>query len=200
MHKTECLAQKFEKSNFLVLFLVATEKKNKEEGEESTVAVPAKKPKPAAKAAAVAKPLRQMMEEDVIPPLQAILESQDDISDIDLSFQDDKLEGFFLKKSIPYSFWAFFPTGNLTGEVLNLLLETLVTENFNGTLCLLVCCLKQEQKDFQFPHTGQVRAPWNHFLSTRGNQLRTTLCFGSRSVLLHKGSSPFGTNEVFVHL
>jgi hypothetical protein len=67
---------------------VATEKKNKEEGEESTVAVPAKKPKPAAKAAAVAKPLRQMMEEDVIPPLQAILESQDDISDIDLSFQD----------------------------------------------------------------------------------------------------------------
>ncbi|AEC05789.1 DUF2996 family protein [Arabidopsis thaliana] len=115
MHKTECLAQKFEKSNFLVLFLVATEKKNKEEGEESTVAVPAKKPKPAAKAAAVAKPLRQMMEEDVIPPLQAILESQDDISDIDLSFQDDKLEGFFLKKSIPYSFWAFFPTGNLTG-------------------------------------------------------------------------------------
>ncbi|AEC05788.1 DUF2996 family protein [Arabidopsis thaliana] len=94
---------------------VATEKKNKEEGEESTVAVPAKKPKPAAKAAAVAKPLRQMMEEDVIPPLQAILESQDDISDIDLSFQDDKLEGFFLKKSIPYSFWAFFPTGNLTG-------------------------------------------------------------------------------------
>ena len=79
------------------------------------MAVPAKKPKPAAKAAAVAKPLRQMMEEDVIPPLQAILESQDDISDIDLSFQDDKLEGFFLKKSIPYSFWAFFPTGNLTG-------------------------------------------------------------------------------------
>ncbi|KAG7640459.1 hypothetical protein ISN44_As02g003060 [Arabidopsis suecica] len=94
---------------------VTTEKKNKEEGEESTVAVPAKKPKPAAKAAAVAKPLRQMMEEDVIPSLQAILESQDDISDIDLSFQDDKLEGFFLKKSIPYSFWAFFPTGNLTG-------------------------------------------------------------------------------------
>jgi len=94
MHKTECLAQKFEKSNFLVLFLVATEKKNKEEGEESTVAVPAKKPKPAAKAAAVAKPLRQMMEEDVIPPLQDILESQDDISDIDLSFQDDKVSCF----------------------------------------------------------------------------------------------------------
>ncbi|KAL1218006.1 hypothetical protein V5N11_030950 [Cardamine amara subsp. amara] len=94
---------------------VAIEKKDKEE-EESTVAVPAKKLKPAAaKAAAVAKPMRQMMEEDVIPPLKSILESQDDISEIDLSFQDDKLEGFFLKKNIPYSFWAFFPTGNLTG-------------------------------------------------------------------------------------
>ncbi|CAH8261868.1 unnamed protein product [Arabidopsis lyrata] len=91
---------------------VTTEKKDKEDKNESTVAVPAKKPKPAA---AVAKPLRQMMEEDVIPPLKAILESQDDISEIDLSYQDDKLEGFFLKKSIPYSFWAFFPTGNLTG-------------------------------------------------------------------------------------
>ncbi|XP_010466968.1 PREDICTED: uncharacterized protein LOC104747095 [Camelina sativa] len=89
---------------------VATEKKDKEK-EETAVAVPAKKPKPAA-----AKPLRQMMEEDVIPPLIAILEAQDDISELDLSFQEDaKLEGFFLKKGIPYSFWAFFPTGNLTG-------------------------------------------------------------------------------------
>ncbi|KAG7583351.1 hypothetical protein ISN44_As08g028770 [Arabidopsis suecica] len=95
---------------------VTTEKKDNEDKNESTVAVPAKKPKPAAaKAAVVAKPLRQMMEEDVIPPLKAILESQDDISEIDLSYQDDKLEGFFLKNSIPYSFWAFFPTGNLTG-------------------------------------------------------------------------------------
>ncbi|XP_010488658.1 PREDICTED: uncharacterized protein LOC104766465 [Camelina sativa] len=95
---------------------VATEKKDKEK-EETAVAVPAKKPKPAAaKAAAVAKPLRQMMEEDVIPPLIAILEAQDDISELDLSFQEDtKLEGFFLKKGIPYTFWAFFPTGNLTG-------------------------------------------------------------------------------------
>ncbi|CAE5971878.1 unnamed protein product [Arabidopsis arenosa] len=95
---------------------VTTEKKDNEDKNESTVAIPAKKPKPAAaKAAVVAKPLRQMMEEDVIPPLKAILESQDDISEIDLSYQDDKLEGYFLKKSIPYSFWAFFPTGNLTG-------------------------------------------------------------------------------------
>ncbi|KFK35646.1 hypothetical protein AALP_AA4G017600 [Arabis alpina] len=95
---------------------VATEKsKDKSQEDDSTVAVPAKKPKPAAAKAAVAKPLKQMMEEDVIPPLKAILEAQDDISEIDLSFLDDKLEGFFLKKGIQYSFWAFFPTGNLTG-------------------------------------------------------------------------------------
>lgn len=50
------------------------------------MAVPAKKPKPAA-----AKALKEMMEEDVIPPLKAILEAQDDISEIDLSFQDDKV-------------------------------------------------------------------------------------------------------------
>uniref|UniRef100_A0A1J3JDZ8 DUF2996 domain-containing protein n=1 Tax=Noccaea caerulescens TaxID=107243 RepID=A0A1J3JDZ8_NOCCA len=94
---------------------VTTEKKDKEK-EDSTVAVPAKKLKPAAAKAAVAtKPLRQMMEEDVIPPLKAILEAQNDISEIDLSFQDDKLEGFFFKKGIQYSFWAFFPTGNLIG-------------------------------------------------------------------------------------
>lgn len=79
--------------------------------EEAEVS-PGKKPKPAA---AAAKLLPQMMEEDVIPPLRAILEAQDDISDIELSFQDNKLEGSFLKKGTSYSFWAFFPTGNLTG-------------------------------------------------------------------------------------
>ncbi|KAJ0112394.1 hypothetical protein Patl1_03211 [Pistacia atlantica] len=48
------------------------------------------KPKPAARAAkAPAKPLPQMMEED--------------------------LEGSFIKKSNIYSFWAFFPNGVLTG-------------------------------------------------------------------------------------
>ncbi|CAL9028509.1 unnamed protein product [Prunus brigantina] len=75
-------------------------------------AAPAK-PKVAAKAPA--KPLPQMMEEDVIPQLKAILETQDELSDIELSFQDNKLEGFFLKKDIRYSFWAFFPGGVLTG-------------------------------------------------------------------------------------
>ncbi|XP_031277985.1 uncharacterized protein LOC116140311 [Pistacia vera] len=74
------------------------------------------KPKPAARAAkAPAKPLPQMMEEDVIPSLKAILEAQEDLSNIELSFQDNKLEGSFIKKGNIYSFWAFFPNGVLTG-------------------------------------------------------------------------------------
>ncbi|XP_034690024.1 uncharacterized protein LOC117917758 [Vitis riparia] len=71
------------------------------------------KPKPPAKAPV--KPLPQMMEEDVIPSLKSILEAQDDLSEIELSFQDNRLEGSFQKKGIPYSFWAFFPNGVLTG-------------------------------------------------------------------------------------
>ncbi|KAK7275308.1 hypothetical protein RIF29_16420 [Crotalaria pallida] len=78
----------------------------------------APKAEPAAKkppAKAPAKPLPQMMEEDVIPSLKAIFEAQEDLSDIELVFQDNKLEGSFLKKGNPYSFWAFFPSGNLIG-------------------------------------------------------------------------------------
>ncbi|CAL0318075.1 unnamed protein product [Lupinus luteus] len=65
--------------------------------------------KPPAKAPA--KSLPQMMEEDVIPSLKAIFEAQEDLSDIELFFQDNKLEGSFVKEGFPYSFWAFFPTG-----------------------------------------------------------------------------------------
>ncbi|CAL5196000.1 unnamed protein product [Lathyrus oleraceus] len=70
--------------------------------------------KKAPPAKAPVKPLPQMMEEDVIPSLKTILESNKDLSDIELVFQDNKLEGSFLKKGNPYSFWAFFPTG-ITG-------------------------------------------------------------------------------------
>ncbi|KAJ4846636.1 hypothetical protein Tsubulata_014650, partial [Turnera subulata] len=70
------------------------------------------KPKPAK---APAKPLPEMMEEEVIPSLKATLEAQEDITELELSFQDNRLEGSFLKKGIPYSFWAFFPDGVLTG-------------------------------------------------------------------------------------
>lgn len=82
------------------------------EAKSEAKAAPAK-PKPAAKAPA--KTLAEMMEEDVIPALQAILEAQDDITDLELSFTDNRLEGSFMQKDIPYSFWAFFPDGVLTG-------------------------------------------------------------------------------------
>lgn len=51
------------------------------------------KAKPPAKAPT--KPLPQMMEEEVIPSLRAILESQDDISEIELSFQDNRVSFSF---------------------------------------------------------------------------------------------------------
>ncbi|TMX04327.1 hypothetical protein EJD97_009750 [Solanum chilense] len=83
---------------------VAEEKKESQTAEE----------KPKAKAKAPDKPLHQMMEENIIPSLKAILESQNDILELELSFNENKLEGSFLKKGNPYSFWAFFPDG-LTG-------------------------------------------------------------------------------------
>ncbi|XVF31975.1 hypothetical protein REPUB_Repub17cG0041700 [Reevesia pubescens] len=85
-------------------------------GKEEVKAAPkaaAARPKPAAKAPA--KPLAELMSEDVIPSLKTILEAQDDLSEIELSFQDTKLEGSFLKKGCPHSFWVFFPDGVLTG-------------------------------------------------------------------------------------
>ncbi|TYJ27331.1 hypothetical protein E1A91_A07G179000v1 [Gossypium mustelinum] len=82
--------------------LVLATAENKEEG---------KCPKPAAKS------LPELMWEDVIPPLKTILESQHHLSQIQLSFQDNKLEGSFLKNGWPYSFWAFFPNEELTGPL-----------------------------------------------------------------------------------
>ncbi|KAJ8748204.1 hypothetical protein K2173_000612 [Erythroxylum novogranatense] len=71
------------------------------------------RPKPAAKAPP--KPLPRLMDEDVLPSLKTTLEAEEDITELDLSFQDNRLEGSFLKKGKPYSFWAFFPNGVLTG-------------------------------------------------------------------------------------
>lgn len=49
----------------------------------------AAKPKAAGKAPA--KPLPQLMEEDVIPSLKAILEADEDITELELSFQDNRV-------------------------------------------------------------------------------------------------------------
>ncbi|ERN19092.1 hypothetical protein AMTR_s00061p00126050 [Amborella trichopoda] len=93
---------------------VASETKEavKPEGETPVKETPAKR---AAPAKAPVKALPQFMEEDVIPSLRAILEAENDISEIELSFSDNKLEGSFVKDGIPYNFWAFFPSGSLVG-------------------------------------------------------------------------------------
>ncbi|CAM0906690.1 unnamed protein product [Alopecurus aequalis] len=77
--------------------------------------------KPAAKPAAAKpkkpppKPLPEMMQEEIIPPLRTALEAEEDVSQVELSFQNNTLEGSFVKEDIPYYFWAFFPQGDLTG-------------------------------------------------------------------------------------
>ncbi|XP_076884530.1 uncharacterized protein LOC143533735 [Bidens hawaiensis] len=97
---------------------VAAETKNEKEGESTApdakpeTAAPAK-PKPPAKAPVKALP--EMIQEDVIPSLRSILEMQEDIKELELFFKDNKLEGSFLKKGIPYTFWALFPDGTVTG-------------------------------------------------------------------------------------
>ncbi|KAI3760318.1 hypothetical protein L1987_50712 [Smallanthus sonchifolius] len=84
------------------------------ETKDDAAAAP-EKPKPKPPAKAPAKALPEMMEEDVIPSLRSTLEKQQDIKELELFFEDNKLEGSFLKKGIPYTFWALFPDGNITG-------------------------------------------------------------------------------------
>ncbi|KAL3653218.1 hypothetical protein CASFOL_002899 [Castilleja foliolosa] len=110
--KTCCLAVQ-ESSTSTVL---NAETKKEEKETKKTEGEGTEKPKAAvAKAKAPAKPLPQLMEDDVIPSLKATLQAQQHISDLQLSFSDNKLEGSFLNKGIPYSFWAFFSDGTITG-------------------------------------------------------------------------------------
>lgn len=82
---------------FLYFLLVAPEKKEAKADEKTETAqkteteAPAK-PKPAAaKAKAPVKALPQLMEEEVIPSLKATLEAEEDISELELGFQDNKV-------------------------------------------------------------------------------------------------------------
>ncbi|XP_011089564.1 uncharacterized protein LOC105170488 [Sesamum indicum] len=90
---------------------VAAETKEKKAVKDESDGTAAAAPKPKAAAKAPAKALPQLMEEDVIPVLKETLEAQQDISQLQLSFNENKLEGSFLKKGSPYTFWAFFPDG-----------------------------------------------------------------------------------------
>eukprot|EP00250_Pteridium_aquilinum_P014843 c22230_g1_i1 orf=465-1433(-) len=79
-------------------------------------------PKAAPKAAPAAKPAKkvekpypQMIIEDVVPKVKSNLQKEEDITDVNILFQDNQLEGSFMKKGIIYTFWAFFPDGKLEG-------------------------------------------------------------------------------------
>ncbi|KAL6656935.1 hypothetical protein ACP70R_004715 [Stipagrostis hirtigluma subsp. patula] len=81
-----------------------------EKGATAAAAKPAAKPKKAPP-----KALPEMMQEEIIPPLKDALEAEEAVSQVELSFQNNTLEGSFTKDDIPYYFWAFFPQGDLTG-------------------------------------------------------------------------------------
>lgn len=79
------LAEKPKREMFSYI-LVATEAKEIKPVETEATAKPKAKPK------VEEKPLPQMMEEDIIPAIKLILEeAQKDITDIELSFQDNKV-------------------------------------------------------------------------------------------------------------
>ncbi|KAF2923849.1 hypothetical protein DAI22_07g224200 [Oryza sativa Japonica Group] len=88
----------------------AADAKKEATAEAKPTAKPAAKPKKPP-----VKPLPEMMQEEIIPPLKAALEAEDDVSQVELSFEDNRLEGSFIKDEVPYYFWAFFPNGDLTG-------------------------------------------------------------------------------------
>ncbi|NP_001143277.1 uncharacterized protein LOC100275810 [Zea mays] len=84
----------------------AVSKKKDGANKEATAAKPKK---------AAALPLPEMMQEEIIPPLKAALEAEEDVSQVQLAFENNTLEGSFIKDDVPYCFWAFFPKGDLTG-------------------------------------------------------------------------------------
>ncbi|XP_071738031.1 uncharacterized protein [Rutidosis leptorrhynchoides] len=107
---TVCYAESSSSASTVAAEAKEGESTEVEAAKEDAAAAP-EKPKPKPPAKAPVKPLPEMMEEDVIPSLRSILETQEDISELELFFEDNKLEGSFLKKDIPHSFWALFPDG-----------------------------------------------------------------------------------------
>lgn len=104
---------------------MAAETKKKEEEaavEEESAAAEKPKRKPAGKAPA--KPLPQMMEEDVIPSLKSTLQAQDDITELELSFNDNKVtllshksfRSLFLSPKSCNEFLLFVSAGRFVSE------------------------------------------------------------------------------------
>jgi hypothetical protein len=99
-----------------VVWCAVSEKKDAADAKKEATAEAKPTAKPAAKPKKPpVKPLPEMMQEEIIPPLKAALEAEDDVSQVELSFEDNRLEGSFIKDEVPYYFWAFFPNGDLTG-------------------------------------------------------------------------------------
>ncbi|KAJ1291816.1 hypothetical protein BS78_02G345800 [Paspalum vaginatum] len=89
-----------------------SEKKDAADGEKIEATPAASKPAAAAKPKKPpALPLPEMMQEEIIPPLKDALEAEENVSQVQLSFQNNTLEGSFIKDDVPYYFWAFFPKG-----------------------------------------------------------------------------------------
>lgn len=72
------------------LLSIVTEVK-KEDTVANATAAPAEKETPQKAQKPRAKPLPEMMEGEVIPALKETLEAQDDITDVEISFQDNRV-------------------------------------------------------------------------------------------------------------
>ncbi|KAL5659389.1 hypothetical protein ACJX0J_032552, partial [Zea mays] len=91
-----------------------SKKKDAADGAKEATAEAAKPAAAAKPKKAAALPLPEMMQQEIIPPLKDALEAEDDVSQVQLAFQNNTLEGSFIKNDVPYYFWAFFPKGDLT--------------------------------------------------------------------------------------
>eukprot|EP00898_Chlorokybus_atmophyticus_P006523 jgi/Chlat1/6872/Chrsp51S06546 len=76
--------------------------------------------KPAAGAAAAkpkkpdAKPLKEFITEDVFPLLSKDLDKQN-VTDVQLIFENNEIRGSFFNGEVPFNFWVLFPDGIITG-------------------------------------------------------------------------------------
>jgi len=76
----------------LIPFHVVSQKKDAADGEKKEATAAAAKPAAAAAAKpkkAPAKPLPEMMQEEIIPPLKDALEAEENVSQVQLSFQNN---------------------------------------------------------------------------------------------------------------
>lgn len=62
-----------------------------------------------------AKAIWAAMAEDIIPQLTAVLSKEKGLEDLEITFDEDKLTGTFIKDGVRYSFWCYFPDKTLEG-------------------------------------------------------------------------------------